>query len=383
MIVGDVSGGSKDCAEWIRLLRSRLQNIQPGSPTSKLACHPLVVVATENEEAAFAPWRTTAASMSYIALIMSAIIIIAACLIARSWQQQERLNRASADVIESDKTRALAEAELNRQQDLAEQNMRFNAAVQNMSQGLCMFARLGVSPTMPRSCAPRSDQVTDHDQHGRNSDTGLQRNARLEPRHGCDQLQSCPYRPLGIVLMGLRIAVIHEHTIAHIFRHEPTEAGAPPRRSFLIGGNDLAQVLRVHADGERRRTHQVRAHHRDLAPLGSVFSGPVDCRKSVGRRRFSRLRQPAGQRWRRAACGGCPTITTPRSFKSSAAKRGRTFSLIAFSRNAASYCSRPRLRSQPPRSMIAPELNRAHMIIQGKRAAAPHAIRRRDRIATG
>jgi hypothetical protein len=31
-------------------------------------------------------------------------------------------------------------------------------------------------------------------------------------------------------------------------------------------------------------------------------------------------------------------------------------SSIALSRNAASYCSRPRLRSQPPRSIIAPEL---------------------------
>ena len=49
----------------------------------------------------------------------------------------------------------------------------------------------------------------------------------------------------------------------------------------------------------------------------------------------------------------CPTITTPRSFKSSAVRLGRTFSLISFSRNAASYLSRPRLRSQPPISMVA------------------------------
>ncbi len=62
----------------------------------------------------------------------------------------------------------------------------------------------------------------------------------------------------------------------------------------------------------------------------------------------------------------CPTMTTPRSFKSSAVKRGRTFSLIALSRNIASYCSRPRCRSQPPRSMIVPELNPARMIIQVK-----------------
>lgn len=40
----------------------------------------------------------------------------------------------------------------------------------------------------------------------------------------------------------------------------------------------------------------------------------------------------------------CPTRPTPKSFKSSAVKHGRTLSSIALSRNAASYCSRPRLR---------------------------------------
>ena len=33
----------------------------------------------------------------------------------------------------------------------------------------------------------------------------------------------------------------------------------------------LAQVLRVHAGGERRRTDQVREHHRDLAAFGDVL----------------------------------------------------------------------------------------------------------------
>ncbi len=70
---------------------------------------------------------------------MIVVIIIAAWLIARSWKQQERLNAARAEVVEADKVRALAEAELNRQRDFAEQNMRFTAAVENMTHGLCMF----------------------------------------------------------------------------------------------------------------------------------------------------------------------------------------------------------------------------------------------------
>src|ERR1700688_86358 len=101
--------------------------------------YPLVIVVTQNEDSAFAPWRRTAITMCIIAVTMIGIIIIAAWLIARSWRQQERLNAARAEIIESDKIRALAEAELIRQRDLAEQNMRFTAAVENMTQGLCMF----------------------------------------------------------------------------------------------------------------------------------------------------------------------------------------------------------------------------------------------------
>src|ERR1700733_6339686 len=101
--------------------------------------YPLVVIVTQNEDSAFAPWRRTAITMGVIAAAMIGLIIIAAWLIARSWRQQERLNAAHAEIIESDKVRALAEAELIRQRDLAEQNMRFTAAVENMTQGLCMI----------------------------------------------------------------------------------------------------------------------------------------------------------------------------------------------------------------------------------------------------
>ena len=101
--------------------------------------YPLVVIATQNGDSAFAPWRRAAVTMGAIAAAMIGLIIIAAWLIARSWRQQERLNAAHAEIIESDKVRALAEAELIRQRDLAEQNMRFTAAVENMTQGLCMI----------------------------------------------------------------------------------------------------------------------------------------------------------------------------------------------------------------------------------------------------
>jgi diguanylate cyclase (GGDEF)-like protein/PAS domain S-box-containing protein len=107
----------------------------------KLAKYPLVVVATQTETAAFAAWRAVAALIGIIATIMIAVIVISAGLIARSWKQQERLNAANGEVIESEKIRALAEAELNRQRDISEQNVRFAAALEHMAHGLCMYDR--------------------------------------------------------------------------------------------------------------------------------------------------------------------------------------------------------------------------------------------------
>jgi len=83
--------------------------------------------------------------------------------------------------------------------------------------------------------------------------------------------------------MGSGIAKIHEGTVPHVSRHEPIEALHRLCDAFLIGRNDLAQVLRVHAGGERRRTDKVREHHRDLAAFGGVGarlrSGKFGCRR--------------------------------------------------------------------------------------------------------
>ena len=73
----------------------------------------------------------------------------------------------------------------------------------------------------------------------------------------------------------------------------------------------------------------------------------------VGWRSLSSHRR-AAQRWHRGACGGARDAATPSSFRSSAVRLGRTVSSISFSRNAASYCPRPRLRSQTTTSMMTP-----------------------------
>ena len=109
----------------------------------RLTDYPLTVIVSQTESAAFKAWRNIALTMGFITLAMIALIIMAAIFMARAWKQQDRLDAARADVMESEQTRMLAEAELNRQRDLAEHSMRLNAAVENMTQGLCMFDKDG------------------------------------------------------------------------------------------------------------------------------------------------------------------------------------------------------------------------------------------------
>ena len=68
----------------------------------------------------------------------------------------------------------------------------------------------------------------------------------LERTDSTNQLQPSPHRLRGVVLMGLRIAEIDQHAVAHIFGHEPTEALHGLGDTFLIGRNDLAQIFGVH-----------------------------------------------------------------------------------------------------------------------------------------
>ena len=86
----------------------------------------------------------------------------------------------------------------------------------------------------------RSDQVADHDEPSRDADTALERTGCLQCANRCDQLQSGPHRPFGVVLVGLRIAEVHQHAVAHVLRDEPAEAPHSLGDALLIGGNDLA-----------------------------------------------------------------------------------------------------------------------------------------------
>jgi hypothetical protein len=82
---------------------------------------------------------------------------------------------------------------------------------------------------------PRWDQVTHDDESCCNADPDLLRSARLEPSHRRNQLKPSPYGSFGVVLMGVRIAKVHEDAIPQISGDEPAEAAHGLGDALLIG----------------------------------------------------------------------------------------------------------------------------------------------------
>ena len=88
-------------------------------------------------------------------------------------------------------------------------------------------ARFGVSPTtavlLRRASA---DEIADHDEPRGDADAHLQGDARgsVQLRRRLDERKPSLDRAFGVVFVGLRIAEIGEHAVAHIFGDETAEA---------------------------------------------------------------------------------------------------------------------------------------------------------------
>ncbi|MGA7489125.1 MAG: hypothetical protein WBW74_19555 [Xanthobacteraceae bacterium] len=119
---------------------------------------------------------------------------------------------------------------------------------------------------------PRSDEVANHDHPGRNADTHLQRRAG----RGCelgdcrDEREPGLHGALGIILVGVGIAEIGEHAVAHVLGDEPAVALDQRRAAAMIGADDPSHVLRIEPLRHRSRAHEVAEHHGELPPLGII-----------------------------------------------------------------------------------------------------------------
>jgi len=58
-----------------------------------------------------------------------------------------------------------------------------------------------------------------------------------QPADRLDERQSRADSTLGIILVRLRIAEIHEHAVTHVLGNEPVESSDCLRHAFVIGAD--------------------------------------------------------------------------------------------------------------------------------------------------
>src|SRR6516164_5565169 len=145
-------------------------------------------------------------------------------------------------------------------------------------------------------------------------------------------------------------------TISHVLRNEASKATHRLCDALLIGRNDLAESsgsMRAESAVEPTKSENITVTRRRSArssgetTVGALVAAPDDGVASASVRRAA-MASRSLRRW--------PTTETPRSFRSSAVRFGRTVSSISLSRKAASYRPRPRLRSQTTMSMTATQI---------------------------
>ena len=152
-------------------------------------------------------------------------------------------------------------------------------------------------------CGSFADLVADDHRSGgdadphRELDPGRPGDRGIQLRHRIDDVETRPHRPLGLVLMGARVAEIDEDAVAHVLGDKAVVM--PDRRTApaLIRRDHIAQIFGVHRGGECGRSHQVAKHHGQLAALG------LRCRGERGRRdRRGRNRRQGDRRGDRRKC---------------------------------------------------------------------------------
>ena len=136
--------------------------------------------------------------------------------------------------------------------------------------GLAMLwrraARFGVYADDARGQVPHRDHPS------RDADPDLLALAGLHPGDRRNEFKPGPHRSLGVVFMSVRMTKVHQDPVAHILRDVSTKLAYGFFGTARISGEDISQIFRIHADGERRRPDQVSEHHRDLTAFGLVRS---------------------------------------------------------------------------------------------------------------
>ena len=97
-----------------------------------------------------------------------------------------------------------------------------------------------------------ANQVANHGKPGGDAEPHAQILSRRQSADRRDHREAGAHRPLGIVLMRLRIAEIDQHTVAHVLGNKTGEAGDRIGDAAVILPDQLAQILRVKTGREGR-----------------------------------------------------------------------------------------------------------------------------------
>ncbi len=137
-----------------------------------------------------------------------------------------------------------------------------------------------------------ADDVADDHRTGGDADAHGKRRLqdvvhRTERGNRLDDRQCAPHGAFRVVLVRLRIAEIHEDAVAEVLGDVAVVARDDLRARVEIIADDVAQVLRIDARGERGRVDEIAEHHGELTPL--AIAAPrrrvrVDAGGSVDRR---------------------------------------------------------------------------------------------------
>src|SRR6516225_9472948 len=128
--------------------------------------------------------------------------------------------------------------------------------------------RLADNP--PLLCSTLADQVADDGKPGGDAEPHAQILSRRQTADRLDHREAGAHRPLGVVLMRLRIAEIDQDAVAHVLGDKAVQMGDRLGDGVVVVADQLTQIFRVITGRECRRADQIAEHHRELTAFGGV-----------------------------------------------------------------------------------------------------------------
>ena len=118
----------------------------------------------------------------------------------------------------------------------------------------------------------RAEQITDNDEPRRDADAQLQPLAQIEKRHRIDERKPGAHGSFGVILMRVRVPEIRENAVTHVFGDKPVKPRQHRGDGFVIGADDITQILGVEPCCKLRRADEITEHYSERAAFGRGLS---------------------------------------------------------------------------------------------------------------